>query len=331
MNLLMTSRSKVAVRSTKSSEAPGRARRVQRVVDGLLLLDKPIGVTSNSALQQVKRLFRARKAGHTGSLDPLASGMLPLCFGQATKLSAYLLDADKVYRVTARFGARTDTADADGEVIAESPLKRVERSHLETALERFRGKIMQVPPMYSALKKDGKRLYELAREGLEVERDARPVTIHALEIDTWDPEQPVLTVRCSKGTYIRTLVEDIAAAAGTLGHVEALRRLSVEPFPEAGLVTMDELERMAGQGEAALDGLLRPVDEAVAGWPAVHLNRDQAYYLVRGNPVHARVAGEAGLVRLYDEEHRFLGVGAVAGDGRVAPKRLFVERPAAAH
>lgn len=297
----------------------------RRAVNGLLLLDKPVGVTSNQALQRAKRMYRARKAGHTGSLDPLASGMLPLCFGQATKLSAYLLDANKTYRVTARFGARTDTADAEGQVIETSRVTELGRAQLETALERFRGDIMQVPPMYSALKKDGKRLYELARAGQEVERAARPVTIHSLEIDHWDPAEPVLNVRCSKGTYVRTLVEDIAAAAGTLGHVAALRRLAVEPFPETGLVTMNDLEQAAEEGPDALDALLRPLDDAVPDWPEVALNRDQAYYLSQGQPVHAQVAGLTGLVRVYGADRRFLGLGEVTPDGRLAPKRLFTE------
>jgi len=303
----------------------GPRRGELRIVNGLLLLDKPIGLTSNAALQRVKRMFKARKAGHTGSLDPLASGMLPLCFGQATKLSAYLLDADKTYRVTAKFGARTDTADADGAVVEESPVTQVERQALDVALEGLRGEILQVPPMYSALKKDGRRLYELAREGRQVEREARPVTIHELEIESWDPQQPVLAVRCSKGTYVRTLVEDIAAAAGTLGHVAALRRLSVGPFPEDGLVSMEELESAAEQGEDALDRHLRPIEEAIADWPAVYLNGEQAYYLLRGQPVHAGVAGECGLVGVYDEARGFLGVGEVLRDGRLAPKRLFVD------
>ena len=291
-----------------------------------MLLDKPCGLTSNAALQQVKRLFSARKAGHTGSLDPLASGMLPLCFGQATKLSAYLLDADKSYRVTARFGARTDTADADGEIVERSDVTTVERETLVAAIAGLRGAIMQVPPMYSALKKDGKRLYELAREGVEVERQARPVTIHEFELESFDPVEPVLRVRCSKGTYVRTLVEDVAAAAGTLGHVAALRRLSVGPFPEAGLVTMDELVAAADAGPAALEPFLRPIDEAIADWPAIELNGDQAYYLLRGNPVHACGAAEPGLVRVYGDGGLFLGVGEVLRDGRLAPKRLFVDR-----
>ncbi len=324
-----------AVRPGKDTEArarrrTGQGRREQRIVDGLLLLDKPVGLTSNAALQRVKRLFRARKAGHTGSLDPLASGMLPICFGQATKLSAYLLDADKTYRVTAKLGERTDTGDADGEVIERSPVSGLERADVEAVLPRFRGAIMQVPPMYSALKKDGKRLYKLAREGHEVERDARPVRIHELEIVSWDPQRPVLRVRCSKGTYVRTLVEDVAAAAGTLGHVAGLRRMSVEPFPEEGLVGMDTLERAADESDAALDAYLRPIDDAIAHWPAVHLNRDQAYYLLRGQPVHARVAQQAGLVRVYGDDRRFLGIGQVAQEGLLAPRRLFIDRVAKA-
>lgn len=325
------------VRTDKSTDARARSRgrrqqrrSERRDIDGLLLLDKPCGLTSNAALQRVKRLCAARKAGHTGSLDPLASGMLPLCFGQATKLSAYLLDADKTYRVTARFGARTDTADADGTVVERSPVTEVDRQALEAAIAGLRGEILQVPPMYSALKKDGKRLYELAREGRHVERQARPVTIHELEIETYRPDEPVLRVRCSKGTYVRTLVEDLAGAAGTLGHVAALRRLSVGPFPEEGLVTMAELEAAAAAGDAALAGYLRPIDEAIADWPAVNLSDEQAYYLLRGNPIHARSAGEPGRVRVYDGEGRFLGVGEVLRDGRLAPKRLFVDpRPAA--
>jgi tRNA pseudouridine55 synthase len=290
-----------------------------------LLLDKPTGITSNAALQRVKRLFRARKAGHTGSLDPLASGMLPICLGQATKISAYLLDADKTYRVTMRIGARTDTADADGQIVEETSVNRIERDVLESALERLRGEIMQIPPMYSALKKDGRRLYELARAGEVVERDPRPVTIYDLRVDSWDAAEPVLVVRCSKGTYIRTLVEDIAAAAGTLAHVAVLRRLSVSPFAESGLVTLGELESVAESDEGALDALLRPIDEAISDWPEVSLNAEQVFYLLRGNPVQVQIPDAPGLIRLYDENRRFLGLGEGLDDGRLAPRRLFVE------
>ncbi len=290
----------------------------------MLLLDKPVGITSNTALQRVKRIYRAQKAGHTGSLDPLASGMLPLCFGQGTKVCAYLLDADKTYRVTARFGAKTDTGDADGTVVAESKITTIDNDALLQALDELTGDIKQVPPMYSALKKDGKRLYELARQGLEVERPARPVTIHALVVEHFDPGAPVLRVECSKGTYVRTLVEDLAGILGTLGHVTALRRLSVEPFAETQLVTMEQIETAAGIGDEALAALLIPADTALTAYPEVTLNREQAFYVRRGNPVQVVRPPEAGYCRIYDDQARFVGIGEALADGRIAPKRLFV-------
>jgi tRNA pseudouridine55 synthase len=302
----------------------GLPRRERRSVDGLLLLDKPVGLTSNAALQRVKWLFRANKAGHTGSLDPLASGMLPLCFGQATKVSAYLLEADKTYRVTPRFGTKTDTGDADGTVVTESDIRAVERAALESALEQLTGEIEQIPPMYSALKKDGKRLYELARQGIEVDRPARPVTIRSLEIERYDSEAPVIRVACSKGTYVRTLVEDLAGLLGTVGHVTALRRLTVEPFTDARLVTMEEVETAAEAGDEALDALLIPIDSALVVLPAVNLNREQSWYLRHGNPVQVVRPPQAGFCRIYDEQARFVGVGEALRDGRIAPKRLFV-------
>lgn len=298
----------------------------RRIVNGLVLLDKPTGLTSNAALQRVKRLFRARKAGHTGSLDPMATGMLPICMGHATKISAYLLDADKQYQTTAHFGLRTDTADADGQVIEESGITEVPREALETALEQFRGEILQIPPMYSALKQNGKRLYELAREGKEVVREARKLTIHSLEIDQYDPQRPVMTVLCSKGTYIRTLVEDIAAAAGTIGHVAQLRRLTVSPFNEAAMVSMESLEQAAEQGDGALHEFLLPVDQAISNWPAVNLGSSESCHLLQGNPVSSSQTQEPGLVRLYGQSEDFLGIGEVLADGRVAPRRLFVDR-----
>jgi len=308
----------------KQRKTEGLPRRERRTVDGLLLLDKPVGLTSNAALQQVKRLFRASKAGHTGSLDPLASGMLPLCFGQATKVSAYLLNADKTYRVTAQFGSQTDTGDADGTVVAESEIRSVERPALERALEQLTGEIEQVPPMYSALKKDGKRLYELARQGIEVDRPARPVTIRTLDIEQFDLQAPVIRITCSKGTYVRTLVEDLAGLLGTLGHVTALRRLTVEPFTDARLVTMEEVETAAETGDEALDALLMLIDSALVVLPAVNLNREQSWYLRHGNPVQVVRPPQAGFCRIYDEQARFVGVGEALRDGRIAPKRLFV-------
>lgn len=304
--------------------APGSVRKQRRTVDGVLLLDKPIGPSSNQALQTVKRLYAARKAGHTGSLDPLASGMLPLCFGQATKISSFLLESAKVYTVTALFGARTSTGDTEGEVVARSPVTTVTREDLESVLAAFRGDIQQIPPMYSALKQGGRRLYELARQGQEVVREPRQVCIHELEIETYEPTRPTLRVRCSKGTYVRTLVEDIARACGTEGHVVALRRLAVQPFAADGMVTMAELESAAGQGELALDALLRPVDEAIQDWPLVRLGPDEAYYLRQGHPVTAPQGQPPGRrVRIYDQDQVFLGIGEMLADGRVAPRRLL--------
>jgi tRNA pseudouridine55 synthase len=301
------------------------ARPPKRDVDGILLLDKPAGITSNRALQIAKRLFCARKAGHTGSLDPLATGMLPLCFGQATKVSGWLLDADKEYEVEMHIGARTDTADADGEVIETSPKTAVTAAELEVALAAHRGALEQVPPMYSALKQDGRRLYELAREGKEVERPARPVQIHALEVVHYDAQQPSLSVRCSKGTYVRSLVETICAAMDTLGHVSALRRNKVEPFEPAGLVTLEQLEACEGDS-VRLDAFLRSPDTALEAFPAVNLSADESFYLGHGHAVGHAARELEGIVRIYDHEQRFLGLGEVLPDGRIQPKRLFVQQ-----
>jgi tRNA pseudouridine55 synthase len=293
-----------------------------RSVNGILLLDKPAGITSNRALQQVKRIFAASKAGHTGSLDPLATGMLPVCFGQATKASHWLLDAHKVYEVQASIGVRTSTGDADGDSVETSHIVRVTRDMLEAAIEQHRGPIEQVPPMYSALKQDGKRLYQLAREGLEVVRPARPVTIYELEILQFDPSRPVLRVRCSKGTYIRTLVETLATAMGTLAHIVALRRLALGPFEINGMVAMAELEGLAGN-YPALDSLLLPVDAGLGSIASVKLSADEAYYFCHGHAVSHAPSKLNGLARIYDDKAVFLGIGEVLPDGRIAPRRLF--------
>ena len=294
-----------------------------RPVDGVLLLDKPQGITSNRALQIVKRLFAAAKAGHTGSLDPLATGLLPICLGNATKMSAFLLDADKHYRVTARLGERTDTADADGDVVETQPVPELDEARLQAVLREFTGDIDQVPPMYSALKKDGKRLYEIARAGGEVERPARRVRIFSLGLDAIDGNDISLDVRCSKGTYIRSLVEDVAAALGTVGHVTVLRRVGVGPFEKRPMYTLEELEKIASEGgHAALDERLLPVDSAVVDWPLVRLDADSSWYVRHGQPVQVSRAPTEGRVRLYAEDDGFLGIGEVADDGRIAPKRL---------
>jgi tRNA pseudouridine55 synthase len=294
-------------------------------VHGVLLLDKPPGITSNQALQRIKRLYRARKAGHTGSLDPLASGMLPICFGEATKFAGYLLAADKVYRVRASFGVRTDTGDADGRQVASGP-REVSAEALALALKQFRGSIAQTPPMYSALKRNGRRLYELARAGQEISRESRSVRIAELVVEQAHPQEPVLRVCCSKGTYIRTLVEDIAAAAGTVGHVLELRRLAVLPFEETAMIDVETLERTVPAGEDALDRLLLPVDCLLAGWPAARLSAAEAHAVRQGSPVNSPLAGVAGLMRLYDEAGRLIGLGEMMPDGRLAPRRLVSQQ-----
>jgi len=302
----------------------GVRRRKGRNVQGVLLLDKPVGETSNRALQRVKTLFRAQKAGHTGSLDPLAEGLLPVCFGAATKISAYLLDADKRYRVRVRLGVTTTTGDAEGEVLETRSTEGVDETGLLGALERFRGDIEQVPPMYSALKHQGERLYKLAREGVEVERKPRRVTIHDLRLLSLSLPEFEMEVHCSKGTYVRTLAEDIGEALGCGGHVAGLRRTAVGPFDEEGMVDMATLERAAEEGFEALDRFLLPVDSAIRDWPAVRLSPDSAFYLKQGQPVLVPNAPTQGRVRLYDPDARFLGVGEILDDGRVAPKRLML-------
>ncbi|MEM6640637.1 MAG: tRNA pseudouridine(55) synthase TruB [Pseudomonadota bacterium] len=300
------------------------ARRTRgRPIDGLFLLDKPKGLTSNQALQRAKWLFDARKAGHTGSLDPLATGLLPLCFGHGTKVSAFLLDADKTYEVQARFGERTDTADADG-VVVENGGRMPTASDLEAGMATLTGPIEQIPPMYSALKKDGKRLYELARLGQKVERAARPVTIHRFELLGVDQRRASFRVRCSKGTYIRSLIEDLASAVGTIAHVGELRRTGVGPFGDHPMRTLDDLSARRGDaGPEVLDNLLLPVDTALLDWPAVTLPANAAHFYANGQAVHSSDCPANGDVRTYDQQGRFLGIGRAVGDGRIAPKRLF--------
>ncbi len=298
----------------------GRAR--GRPVSGILLLDKPLGLSSNQALQRVKRLYDARKAGHTGSLDPLADGMLPICFGDATKLSAFLLDADKFYRFRLKLGETTATGDAEGDILRSRPLVGVTQQRIEEVLADFLGDIEQLPPMYSALKHKGKRLYELAREGVEVERELRRVRIHDLTLGEVDLPEFELHVHCSKGTYVRTLAEDIGEALGCGAHVSALRRTGVGPYNHLPMHTMEAVERAASEGQAALDVLLLPIDTALSDWPEVQVGGDAAFYLKQGQAVLVPKAPTQGWVRVYHAE-RFLAVGEVQDDGRIAPKRLM--------
>lgn len=293
------------------------------VVDGVLLLNKPAGLTSNQALQRVKRLLNARKAGHTGSLDPAATGMLPLCFGEATKVCAFLLDADKTYRVTAKLGAATDTGDATGSVMETAEVPRMSAEEWDAVLQGFRGESLQVPPMYSALKKDGKRLYELARKGETVERDPRPIRIDAIELLEAAGTRLVFRVRCSKGTYVRSLVEDIARAAGTVAHTARLHRETVADFGADEMVDLTALEEQAAEGPQPLRDSLLPPDRALTGLPAVSLDAADAARFRGGQAVTAGDSAVRGLARVYAGERDFLGVGEISENGRVAPRRVF--------
>ncbi|MEJ2761274.1 MAG: tRNA pseudouridine(55) synthase TruB [Gammaproteobacteria bacterium] len=294
-----------------------------RDVHGVLLLDKPAGLTSNEALQKVKRLFNARKAGHTGSLDRGATGLLPLCFGEATKFSSFLLEADKHYLALCRLGRETATGDAEGEVVSEAPVPDLDRARIEAALSSFRGAIKQVPPMYSALKHKGKRLYELAYQGLEVEREPREVVVHELTLVKFGGDELLLDVHCSKGTYIRTLAEDIGRALGCGAHIGRLRRTGTGPFREEEMITMEELEQLDAGGPAALDASLLSVDTVIREMPEVEMAETVAYYLKQGQPVIIPHAPTEGLLRIYTDTHVFLGVGEVLDDGRIAPRRLI--------
>lgn len=300
-----------------------RQKRRGRPLNGILLLDKPVGLTSNAALQEVKRLYQAQKAGHTGNLDPLASGLLPVCFGEATKLSAFLLDADKVYVGTCKLGVRTASGDAEGEVVQTRPVGDVSTARVAELLERFTGEIEQIPPMHSAIKRQGQPLYKLAHQGIEVEREPRRVHIHELRLLRLEGDELEIYVHCSKGTYIRTLAEDIGEALGCGAHLSQLRRTGVGPFGEAGMVTLEAVKAGAEQGLEAIDGYLLSMDQALGGWPKVEMTDTSAFYLRQGQPVLVPNAPTSGWVRLFGPDGRFLGVGHVLDDGRIAPKRLI--------
>lgn len=305
----------------------GRRRRPRgRVVDGILLLDKPLGISSNDALQQVKRLYKAQKAGHTGSLDPLADGMLPICFGAATKLSAFLLDADKFYDVRVKLGVKTASADAEGEVLEVRSTAGIGRESIEAAIPDFLGTIAQLPPMYSALKHNGQRLYKLAREGIEVERQPRDITIHGIELGVVEGDEFEMSVHCSKGTYVRTLAEDIGEKLGSGAHVIKLRRTAVGPYTGLPMVTMAQLEAEADADLPSIDQHLLPVDTALGDWPEIHLTPDSAFYIKQGQPVLVPKAPTEGWVRLYEADAAFIGVGQVSEDGKIAPKRLMLSK-----
>lgn len=302
----------------------GRRKRRGRAVNGIVLLDKPAGMTSNAALQTVKRLFDAQKAGHTGSLDPLATGLLPICLGEATKISAFLLDADKRYRFTMRLGERTDSGDADGEIVERRDPDNVDRAAIEQVLTRFMGEVEQIPPMHSAVKRGGKPLYEYAHRGETIERDSRTTRIERLDLVGLDGNDVELEVDCAKGTYVRTLAEDIGEALGCGGHVVALRRTGSGPFVDPEMVTLDQLQETAdGERSAALDRWLTPTDEALADWPRIDVAAGIAEFLRQGQAVQIPKAPTEGNLRLYEAGGSFIGMGHIQDDGRVAPKRLM--------
>ena len=301
----------------------GRRRKNGRDISGILVLDKPAGMSSNGALQHVKRLYNANKAGHTGNLDVPATGLLPVCLGEATKVSAYLLDANKTYRAHCKLGVTTSTGDAAGDVLDERNIPVLDNAVVETVLKKFIGEIEQIPPMYSALKRNGKRLYELAYQGIEVERKPRRVTIYQLRLVSLKRDEFDIEVICSKGTYIRTLVEDIGEVLGCGAHILELRRLAAGPFHAEQMVSPEQLQHVAEQGLEQLDELLLPMDIALQDLPEVQLTEDVAYYLCQGQAV--RVAGlpKSGRLRIYNKLRQFIGLGEVTEDGRIAPKRLI--------
>ncbi len=289
---------------------------------GILLLDKPCGMSSNAALQEVKHLYDARKAGHTGSLDVPATGLLPVCLGEATKVSGYLLDARKSYRSDIKLGTTTTTGDATGDILQQRVPPSIDANTLQQALRGFVGEIEQVPPMHSAIKHQGRRLYDLAYQGMVVERKPRKVTIYSLEVIACAGERLSVQVECSKGTYIRVLAEDIGKALGCGACVSTLRRTGVGDFKLAEAKTLMQLRQLAGQGVDALDRMLLPPDSALSGQPDVALTIDASFYLQNGQPVAVAHAPTRGLVRLYDQRQQFLGIGQVLADGRIAPRRL---------
>lgn len=304
------------------SERP--QRRPRRPVDGILLLDKPLGLSSNAALQRAKRVFQADKAGHTGSLDPLASGLLPLCFGEATKLSSFLLDADKTYVARVRLGAATATGDAEGEVVAHSDPSGVSVDAIQACIPGMLGPQRQVPPMYSALKRDGRPLYELAREGIEIEREARDIHIHDLRVTSCALPEFEFEVRCSKGTYVRTLAEDWAAKLGQVGHLVALRRTALGGLSVSDAVTLDALEDTAGL--AVLDARLLPMRAAVADWPMFEADDTALVALSHGRSVPLTAGTAEGRRAIVDSQGRLRGLAEVGPDGRLQPRRWFADR-----
>ncbi|WP_394128056.1 tRNA pseudouridine(55) synthase TruB [Vibrio hepatarius] len=308
-------------------------RRKGRPINGVILLDKPTGISSNDALQKVKRVYFAEKAGHTGALDPLATGMLPICLGEATKFSQFLLDSDKRYRVIAKLGERTDTSDSDGEIVETRPID-VSLEKLEACIDKFRGESDQVPSMFSALKYQGKPLYEYARKGIEVPRESRKITVYEIVLHRFEGDEVEMEVHCSKGTYIRTIVDDLGEMLGCGAHVTMLRRTGVAKYPYEKMVTLEQLNELLEQAhrdevapKELLDPLLLPMDTAVEDLPEVNLNAELTNLVQHGMPVQVLGAPEGTPLRMTSgEEKLFIGVAEVNGEGKVAPKRLVVFR-----
>lgn len=298
-----------------------QVKRVKRAINGVLLLDKPHGISSNGALQQVKRIYQAAKAGHTGNLDPIATGLLPVCLGEATKFSQYLLDANKTYQARFKLGQTTTTGDSEGEILTKQPVN-VTLAQIEAVLLQFSGKMLQIPPMYSALKHQGKALYTYARAGVEIERKAREVNIYSIQLDEFVGDELAFTVACSKGTYIRVLGEDIAKVLGCGAHMIALRRTIIGEFRIENALTIPQLDNMTMQERDAQ--LLAP-DCLVSGLPSVELDVDSAYYFMQGQSVWKAKQNYRGQVRVYDAQHDFLGIAEITDEGKVAPKRLIVK------
>ena len=295
-------------------------RRKGRDVHGIVLLDKPAGYSSSQAVQKVRWLFQARKAGHTGSLDPFATGMLPICLGEASKTAGFMINASKIYEARAMLGRSTTTGDIEGEIGQELPVPDLGFSEIMAVLNEFVGESEQIPPMYSALKHEGEPLYKLAREGREVERAPRSITVHSIELLEWECSALVFRVHCSKGTYIRTLAEDIARKLGTCAHLTALRRLEVEPFEETGMFSLERLVTLSEAG--TLDDVLLPVDAGIADWPVVSLDGEACRRFSHGNPVDAQ-NGPKGKVRVYGPGDILLGLAEIDSSQCLKPKRLF--------
>jgi len=302
----------------------GRRNRKGRNITGIIVIDKPTGRSSNHVLQQVKRLFDAKKAGHTGSLDPLATGVLPICLGEATKLSAYLLDGDKRYHVTCQLGVITDSGDSDGTVLEQLTIPTITEQSLLKIIEKFKGEQQQVPPMYSALKHKGQPLYKFARQGIEIERKSRHIKIYDISLISFTSDSFTLDVCCSKGTYIRTLVEDISHGLGTGGHVTMLRRVESAGYKITDAVSIAELEAIAKHGLEALDQSLLPSENALRNWPSVVIDPQQVIALRLGQTAQVADKFKSAQIRLFDQQKSFLGLGEMTESGIVSPKRVFV-------